>query len=154
MKRSISLIVIFLTLCISCKKKNSSNSPVNQVKNRLESYINECTKNGLSASILVAQNGDILYNGGVGFSNKTEHLPVTEETVFTTGSITKQFTATAILQLQEKGKLSVNDSIYNLFENIPEDKQHITIHQLLTHTSGIVGSLGYNSPQNSDSNLN
>ena len=92
---------------------------------------------------MVAQNGDILYNGGVGFSNKTEHLPVTEETVFTTGSITKQFTATAILHLQEKGKLSVNDSIYNLFENIPEDKQHITIHQLLTHTSGIVGSLGY-----------
>ena len=45
--------------------------------------------------------------------------------------------------MQEEGKLSVNDSIYHFFENVPKDKQNITIHQLLTHTSGIVGNLGY-----------
>ena len=143
MMKFITLVVILLTLSISCKEKNSANGAKNPVANRLESYINDCNKNGLSASILVAQHGDILYSGGVGFRNKTEQLPVTEATVFTTGSLTKQFTATAILQLQEANKLAVSDSIYTFFDNLPKDKQHITIHQLLTHTSGIVGNLGY-----------
>lgn len=143
MKRYISIIVIILTLCVSCKNKTNSIGTENPLENRLRSYLDECNKNGLSASILVAQNGNILYNGGVGLRNKNENLPVTKETIFTIGSLTKQFTATAILKLQEEGKLSVNDSIYKFFENVPKDKQNITIHQLLTHTSGIVGNLGY-----------
>jgi CubicO group peptidase (beta-lactamase class C family) len=143
MKRYISIIVIILTLCVSCKNKTNSNSTENSLENRLESYLDKCNKNGLSASVLVAKDGDILYSGGVGLRNKAKKLPVTKETIFTIGSLTKQFTATAILKLQEEGKLSVNDSIYKFFENIPKDKQNITIHQLLTHTSGIVGNLGY-----------
>lgn len=143
MKRYISIIAIILTLCVSCKNKTNSIGTENSLENRLESYIDECNKNGLSSSVLVAKDGDILYSDGVGLRNKTEKLPVTEETIFTTGSLTKQFTATAILKLQEEDKLSVNDSIYKFFENVPKDKQNITIHQLLTHTSGLVGNLGY-----------
>lgn len=143
MKRYISIIVITLTLCVSCKNKTNSIGTENSLENRLQSYLDECNKNGLSANILVAQNGDILYNGGVGLRNKNDNLPVTKETIFTIGSLTKQFTATAILKLQEEGELSVNDSISKFFKNIPKDKQNITIHQLLTHTSGIVGNLGY-----------
>jgi len=143
MKRYISIIVIILTLCVSCKNKTNSIGTENSLENRLESYIDECNKNGLSASVLVAKDGDILYSGGVGLRNKTEKLPVTEETIFTTGSLTKQFTATAILKLQEEDKLSVSDSISKFFEDVPKDKQNITIHQLLTHSSGVVGNLGY-----------
>ena len=143
MKRYLSIIVIILTLCVSCKNKTNSIGTENPLENRLKSYINECNKNGLSASVLVAKDGEILYSGGVGLRNKAENLPVTEETIFTTGSLTKQFTATAILKLQEEGKLSVNDPISEFFKSIPKDKQNITIHQLLTHTSGIVGNLGY-----------
>ncbi len=143
MKRYILLIVAIFTLYISCKNDTESNPAKNPLENRLESYLAECDKNGLSASILVAQNGEILYNGGVGLRNKAEKLPVTKETIFTTGSLTKQFTATAILKLQEEGKLSVTNSITAFFENLPKDKENITIHQLLTHTSGIVGNLGY-----------
>ncbi|MEL4455272.1 serine hydrolase domain-containing protein [Lutimonas vermicola] len=143
MKKYISIIVIILTLCVSCKNKTNSIGTENSLENRLESYIDECNINGLSASVLVAKDGNILYSGGVGLRNKTEKLPVTEETIFTTGSLTKQFTATAILKLQEGLKLSVNDSIYKFFEDVPKDKQNITIHQLLTHSSGIVGNLDY-----------
>lgn len=143
MKKYISIIVIILTLCVSCKNKTNSIGTENSLENRLESYIDACNLNGLSASVLVAKDGNILYSGGVGLRNKTEKLPVTEETIFTTGSLTKQFTATAILKLQEGLKLSVNDSIYKFFEDVPKDKQNITIHQLLTHTSGIVGNLDY-----------
>lgn len=142
MKSIFQLLALMAILCISCKNKTNPNDAANSLKDKLESYIDACDKNGLSASILVAKNGEILYNGGVGLRNKNENLPITEETVFTTGSLTKQFTATAILKLQEEGRLSVTDSISKFFENIPKDKQNITIHQLLTHSSGIVGNLG------------
>lgn len=141
--RKIILLIIPITLWISCNPTSNKKHIEESVKNRLESYIGECNKNGLSASILVVQNGDILYNGGVGLRNKTEKTPVTKETIFTTGSLTKQFTATAILKLQEEGKLSVNDSISKFFEEVPKDKQNISIHQLLTHSSGVIGNLGY-----------
>ncbi|MCK9451706.1 MAG: beta-lactamase family protein [Bacteroidales bacterium] len=143
MKRYISILVIILTLCDSCKNKTNSKGTENPLKKRLQSYLDACNKNGLSASVLVAKDGEILYTDGVGLRNKAEKLPVTEETIFTTGSLTKQFTATAILKLQEENKLSVNDSIYKFLENVPKDKQNITIDQLLTHTSGIMGNLGY-----------
>lgn len=143
MRRYTIITVTLLTFCISCGNKTDSNSEESSLGNRLKTYIEECHKNGLSASILIAQNEDILYNGGVGVRNKTEDLPVTKETIFTTGSLTKQFTATAILRLQEEGKLSVLDSISRFFKDIPKDKQNITVHDLLTHSSGIVGNLGY-----------
>ena len=143
MKRYILLIVTILTFCFSCKNNNESNSTEKALKIRLESYIDKCDKNGLSASILVVKDGEVLYDGGVGLRSKLEKLPVTKETTFTTGSLTKQFTATAILKLQEEEKLSITDSISNFFKNVPKNKQNITIHQLLTHTSGIVGNLGY-----------
>ncbi len=143
MKRYILLILTVFTFCISCKNKTKSIHTENSLGKRLKAYIEECNKDGLSASILVAQNGNILYNGGVGLRNKTENLPVTKETIFTTGSLTKQFTATAILKLQEEGKLLINDSISKFLEEVPKDKQNITIHQLLTHSSGVIGNLGY-----------
>lgn len=143
MRRHFSILVIILTLCVSCKNKTNPNGTANPLKSRLGSYVDECDKNGLSASVLVAKDGEILYSGGVGLRNKPKKLPITKETIFTTGSLTKQFTATAILKLQEENKLSVTDSISKFLENVPKDKQNITIHQLLTHTSGIVGNLGY-----------
>lgn len=138
----ISLMIVLFTLLVSCGP-SATKQESEPAKSRLEAYIGECDHNGLSASILVAQNGEILYNGGVGQRNKAQNLPVTKETIFTTGSLTKQFTATAILKLQEQGLLSVNDRITHFFEDVPGDKQNITVHQLLTHSSGIIGNLGY-----------
>ena len=62
------------------------------------------------------------------------------ETKFRIGSITKQFTALAIMILQEQGKLTVTDKISDHLSNLPPDWQEITVHQLLTHTSGIMHS--------------
>lgn len=143
MKKHILLIVVILTFCISCKNKTNPAIAEISLENRIKTYIEQCNVNGLSASILVAKNGDIRYSGGVGLSNKIENLPITKETIFTTGSLTKQFTATAILKLQEEGLLSVFDSISKYFKEVSNDKQNITIHQLLTHSSGIVGNIGY-----------
>jgi CubicO group peptidase (beta-lactamase class C family) len=63
--------------------------------------------------------------------------------VFSTGSLTKQFTATAILVLEVEGKLSTDDTIADFFDDVPADKRNITLHHLLTHTSGLPGSSGH-----------
>ncbi|MBM3238951.1 DUF3471 domain-containing protein [Candidatus Poribacteria bacterium] len=88
------------------------------------------------AAVLVAQNGNILFKTGYGYANLEHHVPITPETKFRIGSITKQFTAAAILQLQEQDKLSVNDKLSKFIPDYPRGDE-VTIHHLLTHTSGI-----------------
>lgn len=88
-------------------------------------------------SVLVAKGGSTLLEKGYGMADIELDVPNTPATKFRLGSITKQFTATAILQLQEQGKLSVSDSACKYFDNCPETWKKITIHQLLSHTSGI-----------------
>lgn len=88
------------------------------------------------AAVLVAQNGKIIYQKGFGFANLEHRVPVTTETKFRIGSITKQFTASAILKLQDAGLLSVQDALSKFIPDYPRGSE-VTIHHLLTHTSGI-----------------
>ncbi len=88
------------------------------------------------AVVLVAQNGQVLYEKGFGLANLKKDIPITPETEFRIGSITKQFTATAILKLQEEGKISVDDKLSKFISDYPRGDE-VTIHHLLTHTSGI-----------------
>lgn len=90
-----------------------------------------------SGSVLVAKDGEVLLTKGYGMANLELEVANTPQTKFRIGSITKQFTAMAILQLQQQEKLNVNDLICQYIEDCPEAWQPITIHQLLTHTSGI-----------------
>jgi CubicO group peptidase (beta-lactamase class C family) len=88
------------------------------------------------AAVLVAQNGKIIYQKGFGFANLEHRVPVTVETKFRIGSITKQFTAAAIMKLQEAGLLQVQDALSKYMPDYPRGNE-VTIHHLLTHTSGI-----------------
>jgi CubicO group peptidase (beta-lactamase class C family) len=88
-------------------------------------------------TVLIAKQGKILFSKGYGLSNAEHQIPNTSKTVFRLGSITKQFTAVAILQLQEQGKLNVKNPISTYLPDYPQGDK-ITIHQLLTHTSGIL----------------
>jgi CubicO group peptidase (beta-lactamase class C family) len=88
------------------------------------------------AGVVVAQNGKILFEKGYGLADLEHHAAVTTETKFRIGSITKQFTAAAILKLQEEGKLSVNDKLSKYIPDFPRGDE-VTLHHLLTHTSGI-----------------
>jgi CubicO group peptidase (beta-lactamase class C family) len=87
-------------------------------------------------SVLVGQNGKIIYERGFGLADVENKVKVTPETKFRIGSITKQFTASAILKLQEQGKISVNDKLSKFFPDFPRANE-VSVHQLLTHTSGI-----------------
>ena len=90
-----------------------------------------------SGFVLVAQHGNPVYARGFGYADRAAKTPNTIDTNFRVGSVTKQFTATAILVLQQDGKLSVDDPISKYLPDYPAVGRSITLHQLLTHTSGI-----------------
>ena len=88
-------------------------------------------------NVLVSKGGSVLLRKGYGMADREKGIPYTADTVFDVGSITKQFTAAAILKLEMQGKLRVEDPIGKYFPGVPEDKKTITLHHLLTHTSGL-----------------
>ncbi|MEM7351630.1 MAG: serine hydrolase domain-containing protein [Acidobacteriota bacterium] len=89
------------------------------------------------AAVIVVDDGEVVYRGARGMANLELGVPLTPDHVFRLGSITKQFTAVAILLLEERGKLSVQDPITKYLPDYPTDGHTITIEHLLTHTSGI-----------------
>lgn len=111
---------------------------MSKIRNRANEYINAYMKIGkFSGSILIAKNGKILLSKGYGMANFELDVPNIPKTKFRLASITKPFTAMAIMQLQEKGLLSVDGRINKYLPDYPETGEDITIHHLLTHTSGI-----------------
>jgi CubicO group peptidase (beta-lactamase class C family) len=94
------------------------------------------------AAVLVQKDGQAVLRKGYGMANLELGVPVTPENVFEIGSITKQFTAAAILLLQERGQLRVEDPITKYLPDYPTHGQTITIENLLTHTSGIPSYTG------------
>ena len=93
---------------------------------------------GAGAAVLVARNGRILYEKARGLADIERRQPVTVDTKFRIGSITKQFTASGILRLQETGRLKVTDPLSRYIPDFPRGGE-VTLQHLLTHTSGIHG---------------
>jgi CubicO group peptidase (beta-lactamase class C family) len=88
------------------------------------------------AAVLIVRDGKKLFEKGYGLAQVEARAPITSDTRFRIGSITKQFTAAAILKLQERGKLNVNDPISKYFPDWPKGRE-VTLRHLLTHSSGI-----------------
>jgi CubicO group peptidase (beta-lactamase class C family) len=89
------------------------------------------------ATALVAIDGKIIYHKAFGMANLELDVKMEPDMVLEIGSITKQFTSVAILMLMEQGKLNLDDDITKFIEDYPTHGHHISIHHLLTHTSGI-----------------
>lgn len=88
-------------------------------------------------SLAVVKNGKPIVNKGYGLANVEHNVPVTAETVIRLGSVSKQFFTTAILKLQEEGKLSIEDSVHTFFPDAPETWRPILVKHLMSHTSGL-----------------
>ena len=93
-------------------------------------------------ALIVVQAGRSIKTGVYGFADLEHRVPVSEETVFEIGSVTKQLTAAGILLLQQEGKLSVDDKLSKYVTDIPAPWTNITVRHLLTHTSGIKSYTG------------
>jgi CubicO group peptidase (beta-lactamase class C family) len=100
-------------------------------------YLGRLEKLGFAGSIMVVVGEEVVVAEGYGDAKRDPSVRWTPGTVSTIGSITKQFTAAAIMRLQEEGKLGVDDTLEQHFKDVPADKAGITLHQLLSHSSGI-----------------
>ena len=92
---------------------------------------------GPGAAVIVVRDGKTVLRKGYGLANVELSVPIAPEMVFRIGSVTKQFTAAAILKLVEAGKLSLSDEIGRFLPDYPTRGKRITVEQLLNHTSGI-----------------
>lgn len=109
-----------------------------QVVAKVDEYMNAAMRvNRFSGAVLVARDGQPVVSKGYGMANIELGVANTPQTVFRLGSITKQFTGMAIVLLQERGKLNVNDPVCKYLSECPPAWQPITIKNLLTHTAGI-----------------
>jgi CubicO group peptidase (beta-lactamase class C family) len=104
----------------------------------IDAYLSDLAQEqAFTGSVLVARDGEILLSEGYGLADRERNIPNTPDTRFRLGSVTKQFTAMAVMILQAQGKLDVQDSVCEYLARCPEAWQGITLHHLLTHTSGI-----------------
>lgn len=128
---------LFFGVCIALLV-TSGGAWAQDLQSKLDEYMQASVKvNHFMGSVLVAQHGKILFAKGYGMANVKDGIPNASDTEFRIGSVTKEFTATAILKLQSEGKLNVQDGVCKYVPNCPEDWHAIKIYNLLTHTSGI-----------------
>ena len=138
----ITLIFTFTTLLSGCANKGisfkeSTNTDNKDLQAKVTQYVEDyCEKNQFSGTILVSKGDEVLLNRGYGMADYDNKISNTPQKVFEIGSLTKQFTATAILMLQEDNLLSVQDTIDKYIPDYPNG-DNIKIYNLLTHTSGI-----------------
>jgi CubicO group peptidase (beta-lactamase class C family) len=114
---------------------------------KADNMFQTATKVGVfSGSVLIAQNGQVILSQGYGFADREKKIPNTPQTKFRIAELTRGFTAMAILILQEQGKLNVQDKICAYLTDCPASWKSITLHQLLTHTSGIPDTITFSLP--------
>lgn len=95
---------------------------------------------GFRGQVLIQIQGEVVYERSFGDLGFDLDDPIDEQTLFYIGSIAKTFTSTIVLQLVDEGKLSLDDPISKFLDDVPADKHGITIHQLLSHISGLVAN--------------
>ncbi len=140
---TLAIVMVTTMLMPSCAVKGSDTSPTGvvqtdqSVQELLDNYFMKLEVNrNFSGQVLVTQNGKLLLSKSYGYSDYEQKIKVTNETTFSIGSVTKQFTAACVAKLVEGGKVSFDDPISKYIKDVPHGDE-ITIHQLLTHTSGL-----------------
>jgi len=140
------LALLSAIFSVSCSD-GTGNDPVVSIADqalveRIDKYMMSGVKKGYAGTLLVAKGGSVILNKGYGLADQEREIANTPDTIFDIGSDTKQFTAAAIMKLVDQEKLSTTDTLARFFDEIPNDKAKITIHQLLTHTAGFNQTLG------------
>ena len=136
--KSNHLLLLFAAFQFVVQSASAQTTNTKQIVAKADEYLKAAVKNDrFIGSILIAKNGVPILNKGYEMANIELNAPNTPKTIFRTASLTKQFTAMAIMQLQERGKLNVSEPICKYLDNCPAAWQPITIRHLLTHTSGV-----------------
>jgi CubicO group peptidase (beta-lactamase class C family) len=108
---------------------------------RIDRHLSRLVPFGFAGTVLMARGDTVLLHRAYGWADPAAQVPETLETLHAIGSLTKAFTAAAILRLETDGALRTGDRLAAHLPGVPPDKASITLHQLLTHTAGIVESI-------------
>lgn len=121
--------IILLLLC-------NAGHVIGQKAAQLDKYLSAQAKHfHFNGNVLVAEKGKVVLQKSYGYANFDTQRSLNDSSVFELASVSKQFTATAILMLKDRGKLKLTDSLRHYFPELPY--HDITIYQMLTHTSGL-----------------
>jgi CubicO group peptidase (beta-lactamase class C family) len=111
---------------------------------RIETIVQQAMRRpgAVAVSVAVGRGEEMLYEKASGFADLEFAVPADEQTMFRIGSVTKQFTAAAVLKLAERGKLALDDPLTTFLKDYPTHGHEITLRHLLTHTSGVPSYTG------------
>ena len=135
----LALLILALQSAAFAQQKRSTKAA------KIDEFMTLANKYRLfNGSVLVADHGKVIYKKGLGLANMEWEIPNTPDTRFRLASITKQFTATAVLQLAAQGKIKLDGKLSDYLPDYRKDiGDKVTVHQLLNHTSGIPSYTGF-----------
>jgi CubicO group peptidase (beta-lactamase class C family) len=134
MKRSCTLL---LSLCLTLAGCSTlTPTPAHPSRSTIDTYLRRLAALGFSGQVLVAEGDQLVLSASYGYANRETRRHLSPYDPMAIASLSKQFTAAAVLRLVDQGKLGLNDNIERHLPKVPADKVGITIHDLLTHTSG------------------
>jgi CubicO group peptidase (beta-lactamase class C family) len=116
---------------------DGSRVPRELLGDRLDRVADELDREGYAGIHAVCYGDEIVYERGIGYAQQAEKIPYAGDTIVAIGSLTKQFTAALVLVAEERGLVSTGDLLSGFVPGVPRDKALITLHHLLTHTSGL-----------------
>lgn len=108
----------------------------------IHAHLERLAESGFSGAVVVEKRDEVIFSGGYGWANSAERRPFTVNTITDVGSLTKQFTSAAIVELWRMGRLSPDDTLGRFFPGVPTSAAGLTIHQLLTHSAGLPSYCG------------
>lgn len=143
MRRRFSFVSVFT--CLLVLLILVSNCSDNSKAEKIDELLSYCYEQRMfNGTALIAEDGDEIYTKAFGFANRETGELLNTNSSFYLGSVSKQFTAMAIMILREQGKLRYDDTLASYFPEFPSYAEKVTIRHLLTHTSGIANYLDFN----------
>ena len=126
---AMALLCLCILSCLACALRGTR-----LLAEKIDRFVLTAVDSRYAASVLVAVDGKVILQKGYGWTDAARSSPATPETLFNVASVTKSFTAVSVFQLKDSGRLRLEDTLPVFFEDVPMDKQSVTVRQLLLHT--------------------
>ena len=128
----------------AAQSRTAARPPVAQLAAAVDSLADSVTAGPVvGMSVAIARGPELLLSEGYGLADKEANTPATARSVYQIGSVTKQFTAAAVMRLVEEGRISLDDEITKYLPDFPAQGKTVTVRHLLNHTSGIRSYTGF-----------
>lgn len=138
------MLLMSLGLSGAAMAQEKPNEPVSRIETksgalaeRIDGLLQRAAADGFGGAVIVEDDGKIVLEAGYGYANREERIPFTVNTIAQVGSLTKQFTAAAVLDLAGQNKIALDAPVGRYLEDASQPGAAATIHQLLTHQSGM-----------------